>query len=279
MGRPKKGEQYIKDPRLAAELRRLRMASGMTGDALADKLGWSPSKVSRTERSLFGVTRTDLTAYLRALGVPGERGQAIFALAATAAASDFSFPGGHFGGAYRAGSVLDWSPGFVPWVLQTVAYTRALLMSRQSVARLSPGQLTEFADAVGAWQHRLEGQVTLRAVLSESVLYRQVGTERTMRAQLVRLSQAGGRDTEIRILPEERGEAVGYDAFTYLEYPEIGDLGSAGTVLTYRLGSAVELIDDESAWEHKIAFDVLWAAAEAPGPAIKRAQADAWGDE
>src|SRR5882724_1013717 len=187
MGRPKKGEPYIKDPRLAGELRRLRLAAGMTGDALADKLGWSPSKVSRTERSLFGVTRTDLTAYLRALGVPAERGQAIFALAATAAVNDFSFPGGHFGGAYRAESVLDWSPGIVPWGLQTPAYTRALLTSRQAAARLSPGQLTEFADAVAAWQHRLEGQITLRAVLSESVLYRLVGTARAMRAQLTRL--------------------------------------------------------------------------------------------
>lgn len=175
--------------------------------------------------------------------------------------------------------MLDWSPGFVPWVLQTAAYTRALLTSRQSVARLSPGQLMEFADAVGAWQQRLEGQVALRAVLSESVLYRLVGTDRTMRSQLARLSRPGGRDTEIRILSEERGEAVGYDAFTYLGYPEVGDLGSAATVLSYRFGSVVELLDDEPVWEHRVAFDVLWDAAEAPGPAIKRAQADAWGDE
>jgi transcriptional regulator with XRE-family HTH domain len=279
MGRMRKTGPVIQDPRLAAELRRLRLAAGKTGDELAGQLGWSVSKVSRLERAVHGISRSDLTSFLRALKVPAERGQAVFALAAAVQASRAGFPGQHFGGACRAAGVLDWAPGIVPWLLQVPAYTRAVLVSRQPAAQLSPGAMTVFCDAVAAWQSRLAAGVTLRAVISESVLYRLVGSERTMRAQLDKLARPPVPSAGVRVLAEDCGELVGYDAFTYLARPGVGELPESATVLTYQLGGMTELEADGAVWAHKLAFEALWERAEPPAAAIKRALAGAWSGE
>lgn len=277
-GRPKgTSEPYIKDPRLAAELRRLRAAANKTGVELAEMLGWSPSKVSRTEQCVVGVTRSELAEWLRALNVQTERGQAIFALAATVAAARGSFPGEHFGPGAVAGSVCDWSPVMVPWLLQTPSYTRALLESRQQVARLSPGQVNEFCDAVAAWQARLKDGMTVRALIGEPALYQLVGSERVMRAQLSLLDRPDAPGVEARVLPDECGSPAGYSAFTYFEYAAVAGVSAAPVVLTYQLGTMADTSDDQVAWAHKIAFDVLWGFAETPGPAVKQALSEAWG--
>lgn len=269
-------EPMILDPRLAAELQRLRKKSCVSGDELAVRLGWSPSKVSRIERARTGVRRRDLEKFLRACDVSMADGKAVFALASALAVSVAAFPGGHFAPAVRATGVSDWAPAVVPWLLQTEDYTEALLASRQPVARLSPGELADLTEAVIAWQARLAGQTTLRAVISEGVLYQLVGSERVMRAQLEKIARPGGSEIQVRILPQDCGKMLGFDSFSYLDFAGVGGVGGRPMVMTYRLGHPVQVDDDREIWEHKLVFSALWEASEPPAPAVKLALADAW---
>jgi transcriptional regulator with XRE-family HTH domain len=290
MGRlAKAADPVVLDQQLAAALRRFREHAEIKGDDLAELLGWSPSKVSRIERGRHGINRRDLTAWLRYCEVPTEEAQPVFALYGTAAAGLFVIPGGHFGSAGRATSVLDWSALVVPWLLQTPAYTRALLESRQPAARWAPITVTEFIDAVGSWQTRLQGQTSLRAVIDEAVLYRQVGSEVVMRKQLSVLDRAGadpGQNIQVRVLPLASGGLVGYPPFTYMEYAGTADLAGAPEVLAWQLGGSRSVglegsmaSADADAWLHKVTFTQIWEYAESPAPMIKKALTEAWGGE
>jgi len=270
-------EPVICDPRLARELKRLRRKSHLTGEEVSERLGWSPSKVSRIERGRNGIRRSELEKLLRACDVAVADGKAVFALAAQLAISAAEFPGGHFAPAVRATGVSDWAPSVVPWLLQTQDYTEALLASRQPVMRLSPGQLADLTEAVIAWQAKLVDQTTLRAVISEAVLYQMVGSERVMRAQLEKIARPGGAEIQVRVLPQDRGSISGFDSFSYLDFAGVGGVGGTPLVMTYRLGSPVEVDNDKEIWMHKLVFTALWEAAEPPAAAVKQALADAWG--
>jgi transcriptional regulator with XRE-family HTH domain len=274
--RPRGGQLLIQDPRLAAELRRLRARYQQTGDEVAAKLKWSPSKVSRIERGRHGVRRSELIEYLRACRVPEHEGRAVLALADTLATRPAEFPGEHFAPAVRADAVLDWAPVMVPWLLQTQDYTEALLASRQDVARWSPGERVTYAEAVLAWQARLAESTSLRAVISEAALYQLVGSARVMRAQLEKLARPGGPDIEVRILPQDRAQVTGYAPFTYLEFASMAGVGGTPRVMAYQLDTAVEIGSDKLVWQHKLVFEQLWRDADLPAQAVKQALADAW---
>ena len=60
---------------LAAALRQLRIASGLSGPALAQRNGWSQSKVSKIENKVTRPSVEDVTAWARTTGAPAERVQ------------------------------------------------------------------------------------------------------------------------------------------------------------------------------------------------------------
>ena len=66
---PDPGGQSVRRRRLAAELRRLRERTGLTGDQVAERLGWSGSKISRIELNRIGVKLADLRRLLDLYGV------------------------------------------------------------------------------------------------------------------------------------------------------------------------------------------------------------------
>lgn len=55
---------------LAERLRRLRLESGLTGRQLADRIGVSPSKISKIEHRQLNISETDVTSIADALDVP-----------------------------------------------------------------------------------------------------------------------------------------------------------------------------------------------------------------
>jgi transcriptional regulator with XRE-family HTH domain len=57
---PDHGSPSVRRRQLAAELRRLRERAGFTGELVAERLGWSGSKLSRIETSRTGVKQGDL---------------------------------------------------------------------------------------------------------------------------------------------------------------------------------------------------------------------------
>lgn len=57
-------------PRLAAELRRLRIEAGLSTTQLAERLGWSQSKVSKTELGRTLPSQGDVRAWAETTGAP-----------------------------------------------------------------------------------------------------------------------------------------------------------------------------------------------------------------
>src|SRR4051812_31336056 len=79
----------IRQRRLWAELRRLRERSTLTGDEVAQRLGWSPAKLSRLENGKRGIKIGDLQQLLGVYGIAGERYDYLLRLARTAHERDW----------------------------------------------------------------------------------------------------------------------------------------------------------------------------------------------
>jgi transcriptional regulator with XRE-family HTH domain len=65
---------------LGEELRNHRQAAGFSGQLLADRLGWSASKVSRIENGVLGVTEVDLVRYAACCGLSAKEIDALLTL-------------------------------------------------------------------------------------------------------------------------------------------------------------------------------------------------------
>jgi transcriptional regulator with XRE-family HTH domain len=57
---------------ISDELREFRESSGLSGQELAERLGWSPSKLSRIEHGLSGFDEIDLVRYAAHCGISSE---------------------------------------------------------------------------------------------------------------------------------------------------------------------------------------------------------------
>nr|WP_169515789.1 helix-turn-helix transcriptional regulator [Amycolatopsis nigrescens] len=65
----RKSESSVRSRELGAELVRIRERAGLTGDALAKILHWSPSKVSRIESGKPGTHEVDVAIYAASCGL------------------------------------------------------------------------------------------------------------------------------------------------------------------------------------------------------------------
>jgi hypothetical protein len=121
-----------------------------------------------------------------------------------------------------ASAVWTYEQEYVPGLLQTRAYTEAVTLA---VSSAGPSQSAEgFARVRVTRQERLSGDapMTLRAVLSEAVLRRQVGGAEVMREQLARLREAASRpNITVQVLPFSLGAHPGMTGpFTILRFAE-----------------------------------------------------------
>jgi hypothetical protein len=63
----------VRERRLARELRLLREAAELHGKDVAERMGWSPSKVSRIETGRTGISSADLERLVELYQVPHEQ--------------------------------------------------------------------------------------------------------------------------------------------------------------------------------------------------------------
>ena len=75
------GSPTVRRLRLAAELRSLREAKGVSGETVARNLRWSPSKISRYERAKTGLRPREVERLLDYYAVKGSHRQMLLALA------------------------------------------------------------------------------------------------------------------------------------------------------------------------------------------------------
>ena len=74
--------------RLVIELKRFREAAGLTGEQVAEQMGWSVAKVYRIEGDKVRVLPRDAQRLLRLYGI-GEQAEAVMELARLARAKDW----------------------------------------------------------------------------------------------------------------------------------------------------------------------------------------------
>jgi len=218
---------------LGTELKRLRDAAGLRLEDVAAELGCSRSKVSRIENGLGLARVIELRSMLDQYGVTNEKDRTKLVAALGRATEegwweqpeyDQVLPSGlgvYVGLEHDARRLQTWELGWVPGLLQTEEYMRAVL----SYGRPSD----EAGDEVDALmevrkkrQDRLDGPdpLELWAIIDETVLRRPVGGVDVMRAQATHLAEAAERpNVTLQVLPLAKGMHPGMrGAFSILHF-------------------------------------------------------------
>ncbi|WP_172607786.1 helix-turn-helix domain-containing protein [Streptomyces spongiicola] len=223
---------------LGGKLRELRTAAGLDPSAVDDRLGFSRSKTSRIELGRHGCKSADAVALLKLYGVDGEDRVAEFLRLVEQSRrsdwwrsfsdvlSDFFAPLVALEGA--AATIRTYEPFYVPGLLQTPAYARAVVES--GPARLYDHDVHRRVELRQARQRQLDQPDAPRlwAVIDESVLLRTVGGPGVMREQLEHLV-AMMREPRItlQIAPLDVTASVGVGTgVTYLRFA-LSDLKDA----------------------------------------------------
>jgi transcriptional regulator with XRE-family HTH domain len=204
---------------LLAELRRLRPAHIATQRRIADALDWSPSKVTRIESGAVSISVTDLRALLALYAVDdpavverlvdlarrSRRVRSAFAAFADVLPPEALRFFDHERSAVEIGEVALLA---VPGLLQTPAYTRALL----GVYGFEERKVERLVASRAARQELLDrpDPPTTTFFVDEAVLRRAVGGPDVHRAQLDHLRALAARPcVDLRVLPLAAGEHVG----------------------------------------------------------------------
>jgi transcriptional regulator with XRE-family HTH domain len=215
--------------RLGAELRRLREASGLTIDRVAEVLECSQSKVSRIETGQVSATPRDVRDMLELYRVDPARREAMVQIAREARQRGWwhkfvDVPDGvpaYVGLETAATSIDVYMSLIVPALLQTADYAKAIIGAvRPDLPRTELDRRVELRMSRQALLDR-DDPPELRVLLDEAVLQRPVGGPAVMAAQLRRLLEDAERPAvTLRVLPIATGAHAGMDGpFTIFGFP------------------------------------------------------------
>ena len=219
---PELGSPSVRRRRLAAELRRLREERSLTGEDVAETLGWSASKLSRIELSRTGIKAADLNLLLTTYGVPEQQRTELLRLIEKSGGRDWWRA---YGGALPekyvtliglesdAASIRAWSPEGVPGLLQTRDYARAAIDTHMAAtASISPSEVEQRVQTRLRRQHLLTSDepTPFDCVLDESVLLRRRQGAQVMREQLAHLIDVSRLPhVTLRVLPLDGAHPIG----------------------------------------------------------------------
>jgi transcriptional regulator with XRE-family HTH domain len=286
-----RGSPTVRGRRLAAELRRLRERTGLTGEEVAHRLGWSGSKVSRIELHRIGVKPSDLGELLVLYGVDGSHRDELLALAREsnrkgwlekATASLPAEYAAYLHAEAEAKSVWNWEPLVVPGLLQTPEYARAMMLGWQSMFSLPPGDTERRVDTRVLRQQLLtrDPPLELSVVIDESVLSRRFGDAAVMHGQLSRLVEITELpNVEIRVLTLDGDHPIGTGAFYYLQFPQVHEVPMYDIVNIEHLMGNHYLEDEEDTYKFLVTFQQLVASALDPASSrdlIARTADEVW---
>ncbi|WP_329488451.1 helix-turn-helix transcriptional regulator [Kitasatospora sp. NBC_01246] len=149
---------------LGARMRELRTESGLSGRALAARLGWAQSKVSKLENGRQSPTRADVTAWAEAVGRPDAVAELVGRLRTVETQYRSwrrQLAGGmrpvqeaHAAQGKRTSDRRSFDPTLIPGLLQTAEYARAVLTR---YTRVHPS----IRDVEAAVEARMERQKVL----------------------------------------------------------------------------------------------------------------------
>ncbi len=217
---------------LGAQLRRLREAKGITLEEAGHKIRASHSKMSRLELGRVGFKDRDIADLLTEYGVHDEQQRDMLrTLARQANAQGWwhvyadimpSWFEAYVGLEEAASAVRTYEVQFVPGLLQTEAYARAV--TRLGYADASAEEIERRVSLRMARQQRLHGDDPLQlwAVVDEASLRRPLGGPAVMREQLQHLIEVTSmRNVTLQVIPfYSGGHAAAGGPFSILRFAE-----------------------------------------------------------
>jgi len=199
---PPPGSPTVRRRRLAGELRRIREHIGLNGDDVAERLGWSASKVSRIENARQTPRLGDVRRLLDLYSVEQPYRDQLLELARDAARKGWweEYSGRlpevypvYIGLEVEAEAVWQYAVEVIPGLLQTEEYARGVIQPWQPIGAVPPSQIEARIEARLARQKVLTRRPPLQfnVVLDETVLLRRYGDPSAMRAQPEHLARLG----------------------------------------------------------------------------------------
>ncbi|MEV5889446.1 helix-turn-helix domain-containing protein [Nonomuraea fuscirosea] len=215
---------------LGTQLRRLRTEQGISREDAGYSIRASHAKISRLELGQVSFKQRDVADLLTLYGVtdPAER-EPLLALAKQANAPGWWHQYGdllpswfevYIGLEGAASSIRTYENQFVPGLLQTPAYARAVIeLAHEKAPR---AELDRRVTLRTTRQKRLESGLTIWAVIDEAVVRRTLGGSETMRGQIAHLlDMTAERNVTVQIMPFDRGgHAAAGGPFSILRFPE-----------------------------------------------------------
>lgn len=219
------GSPTVRRRELGTLLKQLRIQRGWTAEQVGEWLRFSPSKMSRLETGHRGANARDVNALCDLYGVDDEQRRRLLELASEGKQRAWWQPLGlpystYVGLESEAVSISDFGLGFIPGLLQTADYARAIV--RVVSPEMVPEVVEQRVQGRMARQQLLdrENAPQFEAVVDESVLHRAVGSGAVMRVQLERLLELSERpNVTLRVIPYEAGALpAGNNKFIILRF-------------------------------------------------------------
>ena len=218
---------------LGSQLRRLRESRGISAQAAAKAIRGSDSKISRIELGRNAIREIDVLDLLTFYGVGAVEREQLLNLAEQA-----NRPGwwhrfndilpdwfqSYVGMEEAATSIRVYEPQVIPGLLQTPAYTAAVL----AVCDIPLGEAERHVILRKERQRRFaEERLKLWAIVEETALRRPIGSRQTLRDQLrYLLSLTGRRNLTLQIIRDGTGGHAVPSGFTILRFgdPDLSDV-------------------------------------------------------
>ena len=257
----------VKRRRLAAELRQRRLAAKLTIEQVAERLEWSPGKISKIENARVSVLPRDVRILLREYGIEGDEAEPLLTIARESRQRGWWQQYGdaippwfntYVGLEADATTIYAYQGEYVPGLLQTEAYATAA--NRSALMTATEAEIEQVVKVRMERQARLtsDDAPQLWMVLNEAVIRRIVGDRATMHDQVSKLVEASERPTTtLQILPFSAGAHPAMDsAFHLLGFDE----PSADEIvyIEYPTGSII-LEQAEEVARYRLSFDHLRA--------------------
>jgi transcriptional regulator with XRE-family HTH domain len=223
---------------LGGQLRQLRERRGITREAAGEAIRGSHAKISRLELGRVGFKQRDLADLLTLYGVTDPKERAVFLTLAQQASApgwwhQYSdvLPGWfetYLGLEQAAAVIRGYEPQFVPGLLQTADYARAVIglahgdepdeeIDRRIALRMRRQQILTDAHAPTVW-----------LVIDEAALRRPYGGRAVLRGQITHLLEVSEAATvTLQVVPYEvGGHAAAGGGFAILRFaaPELPDV-------------------------------------------------------
>jgi transcriptional regulator with XRE-family HTH domain len=268
----------VRRRRLAAELRRLREAAGLTCDEVGARLDCSASKISRIETGRVSVSPRDVRDMLAIYGVTGDQRDSLIQLARESrqkgwwqSYADTVVPhlATYLGMESEASQIKQYNVARIPVLLQTEDYAHAVITAGRAGTGRYPGTPDRMVEMLMERQRLAAASPpSMWVVMDEAALRRKVGGREVMREQIEHLIGLSSLATTfVQFIPFSRGAYIAMDLpFVILGFPDPADPDIA--CIGYQTG-ILWIEDTADVDQYNLFFRHLQAAALSPADSAK----------